>query len=151
MMNFAALAFGCAFGFALSRARATDYDTILGMFRFSDLHLMGVMGVAIATAAIGLAVVRRRARHAVLGGTIDVQPKPVQPGLFAAGLVFGTGWALTGGCPGTVLAQIGELKIYALCTAAGILAGTYAFGMRSSRRAAAASRIAAPAHASRAT
>jgi len=151
MMNLAALLFGCGFGFALSRARATDYDTILAMFRFRDLHLMGVIGVAITTAAIGLAIVRRRARHAVLGGAIDVQPKPVQPGLFPAGLVFGTGWALSGGCPGTVLAQIGELKLYAICTAAGILAGTYAFGIHRSRRAATRTQPAPPAHPSHAT
>ena len=132
-MNLAALLFGLAFGFVLSRARATDYDTISAMFRFRDLHLMGVMGIAIATAAIGLAILKRRARGAVLGGPIEVQPKPPQPRLLAAGLVFGTGWALSGGCPGTVLAQIGELKIYALCTAAGIFAGTYAFGMRRTR------------------
>lgn len=144
-MKFAALVFGAGFGFVLSRARATDYDTILAMFRFRDLHLMGVMGVAIATAAIGLAIVRRRAKHAVLGGAIDVQPKPSQPGLFPAGLVFGTGWALTGGCPGTVLAQIGELKLYALCTAVGILAGTYVFGARRARRSAPATAHSAPA------
>jgi len=143
-VNLAALVFGLAFGFVLSRARATDYDTISGMFRFRDLHLMGVMGIAIATAAIGLAILKRRARGAVLGGPIEVQPKPLQPGLFAAGLVFGTGWALSGGCPGTVLAQIGELKLYAFCTAAGILAGTYVFGARRSRQ---TSTTVAPAHA----
>jgi hypothetical protein len=32
-----------------------------------------------------------------------------------------------------VLAQLGELKLYAGSTLAGILAGTYAFGLRSAR------------------
>lgn len=38
--------FGILFGFTLSRARATDYDTIASMFRLMDLHLMFVIGGA---------------------------------------------------------------------------------------------------------
>jgi len=122
------LAFGAAFGFALSRAGATDYDTIIAMFRGRDLHLAGVMAVAIATSAVGLLMVRRNARRALIGSAIEVQPKPFHRTILPAGLVFGVGWALTGVCPGTALAQLGELKPYALFTVAGILAGTYAYG-----------------------
>jgi hypothetical protein len=135
-MRFAALLFGAGFGFVLSRARATDYDAITGMFRLRDFYLMGVMGVAIAVAALGLAVLKRRRQSALLGGPIEVQPKPTQPGLFVAGLVFGTGWAVTGACPGPVMTQLGELKLYALFTAAGIVAGTWVFGARRARAAA---------------
>jgi uncharacterized membrane protein YedE/YeeE len=127
MMALLYLAFGAAFGFALSRARASDYDTIIAMFRGRDLHLAGVIGVAIATSAIGLALVRRRARRALVGAPIDIQPKPYRRGVFTAGLLFGAGWALTGTCPGTALVQLGELKSYALFTMAGIFAGTYAY------------------------
>lgn len=122
------LAFGALFGFLLSRARATDYDAILGMFRLQDLHLMGVIGSAVATAALGLFLLRRSRARALTGGEIALTPKPMQPRLFLAGLVFGAGWALTGACPGTALAQIGEGKLYALFTTAGILAGTWLYG-----------------------
>jgi uncharacterized membrane protein YedE/YeeE len=135
MMPFLYLLFGAAFGFALSRARATDYDTILGMFRGRDLHLAGVMAVAIATSAVGLALVRRRARRALVGVPIDVHPKPYHRGILAAGLLFGVGWALTGGCPGTVLVQLGELKSYAIFTVTGIFSGTYAYARAKSRTA----------------
>lgn len=123
------LLFGAAFGFALSRARATDYDTILAMFRGRDLHLAGVMAVAIVTSAIGLWIVRRGGtRRAVIGAPIDIQPKSFHRSLLPAALIFGVGWGLTGTCPGTALAQLGELKTYALFTVAGILAGTYVYG-----------------------
>jgi hypothetical protein len=87
---------GALFGFLLSRAGATDYDRIAGMFRFTDLHLMGVMGAAIATAAVALAVLKRRSGPALNGDPVDVKPKPMRPWIFVAGLVFGLGWALTG-------------------------------------------------------
>ena len=128
------LAFGAAFGFALSQARATDYDTIIAMFRGRDLHLAGVIAVAIATSALGLWCVRRGARRALVGQPIDIQPKPYTRSIVPGGLVFGVGWALTGVCPGTALTQLGELKSYAAFSVAGIIAGTYAFGRFSAAR-----------------
>jgi uncharacterized membrane protein YedE/YeeE len=119
---------GAVFGFLLSRGRLTDYDTMMGMFRLTDLHVMGVMGVAIPVAAIGLFLLRRGRVRAATGGEIEVHPKPDHRWTPVAGLVFGAGWALTGVCPGTSLAQIGEGKTYALITALGIIAGTYAYG-----------------------
>lgn len=130
-MRFLYLAFGAAFGFVLSRARASDYDTIIAMFRGRDLHLAGVMAVAIATSALGLWLVRRRARRALVGEPVELHPQRFRSGVLPAALVFGCGWALTGGCPGTVLVQLGELKTYAVFTFAGILAGTYAYARAS--------------------
>ncbi len=95
-MNALYLFFGMLFGFFLSRARATDYNTIVNMFRFSDLHLAGVMGVAIVTAAAGLYLLRRRRATALIGCAIDIHSKPAHKWLPLAGLVFGAGWALTG-------------------------------------------------------
>jgi uncharacterized protein len=124
------LTFGALFGFLLSRARATDYDAIVGMFQFTDLHLMGVMGVGITTAGVGLLLLRRGQAPALTGDhRIEVRPKPMRPRIFVAGLVFGAGWGLSGACPGTALSQVGEGKLYALFTVAGLLAGTYLFGI----------------------
>jgi len=95
-MNALYLVFGALFGFLLSRARATDYDVIAGMFRFTDLHLAGVMVVAIAVAAIGLYLLRRRGASAWIGCPVEVQPRPAHRYTLPAGLVFGAGWALTG-------------------------------------------------------
>lgn len=127
-MRLAFVAAGAVFGFLLSRARATEYDAIIGMFLFQDLHLMGVIGVAIAVAAAGFWVLRRPdARALAGGGAIEFQRKPSHRWIFVAGLVFGTGWALTGACPGPALTQLGEGKLYAAATVAGILAGTYVY------------------------
>lgn len=125
MKPVAFLASGALFGFLLSRGRATDYAAILGMFRLTDLHLFGVIGVAVATAAAGLALLRKSGAHALGGGPIKVEKKPYHKAVFAGGVVFGIGWALSGACPGTALAQLGEGKLYALSTIAGIIVGTW--------------------------
>lgn len=130
MNRLAYLAAGAVFGFILHQARVTDYDTITAMFRLQDLHLMGVMGVAIGVSAAGLWLLRRTGARAVSGSPIEVHPKPMARGVFVGGLVFGAGWALTGACPGTALSQVGEGKLYALFTVAGLVAGTLAYGLR---------------------
>jgi len=90
------LLFGAAFGFILSKARATDYDTIVNMFRFTDLYLAGVMGVAIGVAAVGLYLLRRWGASALIGCPIEVRAKASHKWLPAGALLFGAGWALTG-------------------------------------------------------
>lgn len=115
------LAFGLLFGFILSRVDATSYDAIAQMFLLEDLHVMGVIGVAVIVAGIGLRVLRRQRGPLP---QVTIQPKPRKAGNLIGGLLFGAGWALTGTCPGTGLAQLGELQIMAVFTVAGVFAGT---------------------------
>ncbi|MCB9727710.1 MAG: YeeE/YedE family protein [Deltaproteobacteria bacterium] len=118
------LGFGLLFGFLLSRVGATDFDTIASMFLLTDLHLFGVMGLAMVVAGLGMAWFRARQVRSAVGLPMTLERKPMKPGLIVGGLIFGAGWALTGTCPGTALAQLGEGKLTALATIAGILAGT---------------------------
>lgn len=126
------VAFGAVFGFLLSRARATSPEAITGMFLLTDLHLFVVIGAAIATAAVGIALLKRAGRGACF------RPKaPTRHG-FLGGAVFGVGWALAAACPGTALAQLGEGRVLALATIVGILAGTWLQSRLGARRHAAA-------------
>jgi hypothetical protein len=43
------------------------------------------------------------------------------------GILFGVGWALSGGCPGVVLTQLGEGKLYALFALFGIGLGNWLY------------------------
>jgi uncharacterized membrane protein YedE/YeeE len=125
--------FGVLFGFVLSRGRLTDYDTMARMFRLAEFHVFGVIGSAIVTAAIGFWLLRRAGQQTVAGRPIDMRPKPWHAGAAWGGLVLGAGWGLTGACPGTSLVQVGEGKVVAFFTVAGILAGTYLYARIRSR------------------
>jgi hypothetical protein len=116
------LAFGLLFGFLLARVGATDYDAISGMFQLTYLHLMGVIGLAVALNAIGFLLLRRRGVRARSGEALALAPKPMTRGLLAGSLLFGVGWALSGSCPGTTLSMIGQGKLAGLVIFAGILA-----------------------------
>lgn len=113
--------FGAMFGFVLSRVGATDYDSIRAMFALQNLHLAGVMATAIGLLALGFWLARRKATRTLDGQPLALAPKPMTQGLVVGALLFGVGWALSGTCPGTALAQLGEGKLAALATLAGIL------------------------------
>ena len=54
-------------------------------------------------------------------------------GNIAGGVLFGIGWSIAGMCPGPILVNIGEGKVYALAALAGALVGAGALGTMYSR------------------
>jgi len=121
-------AFGTAFGWVLSRSGAADYDFIQGMFLFTNFQLYGIIATAVAVTAPGLWLLKRRGKTA-FGGTLEVKPKPRHPGNVVGGVLFGVGWSITGMCPGPILVNVGEGKLYALAALAGTLVGAALFGV----------------------
>jgi uncharacterized protein len=121
------VALGTVFGFILSRSGAADYNFIQGMFLFTNLQLYGIIGAAVAVAAPGVWLIKRRGRT-VLGRKIEIELKPLHRGNITGGVLFGVGWSLVGMCPGPILVNIGEGKVYALAALAGALAGAGLFG-----------------------
>jgi uncharacterized membrane protein YedE/YeeE len=122
------VAFGTAFGWVLSRSGAADYDFIQGMFLLTNFQLYGIMGTAVLVTAPGLWLLKRRGRT-VRGAALVVKPKPRHPGNMLGGALFGVGWSITGMCPGPILVNLGEGKLYALGALAGALAGAALFGV----------------------
>jgi uncharacterized membrane protein YedE/YeeE len=118
---------GAIFGFILSRSGAADYDFIQGMFLFTNLQLYGIMATAVLVGVPGIWLIKRRGRT-LLGRQIEIELKPLHRGNITGGVLFGIGWSLAGMCPGPILVNIGEGKIYALATLAGALVGAGAFG-----------------------
>lgn len=129
------LALGALFGVLLSRAGATHYDAYAGLFLFRDLQLLWVIAVGAATGAVAIAALQRaRARVLLTGEPLAPVRKPMRRGLFAGAVLLGLGWGLAGACPGTVLVMVGEGKVQALWTVAGIGLGTWLYGLVEARR-----------------
>jgi uncharacterized membrane protein YedE/YeeE len=121
------LVLGTAFGWVLSRSGAADYDYVQRMFLFESFQLYGIIGTAVVLTAPGLWLLKRIGRTA-LGAPLKVSPKPRHPGNVLGGILFGVGWSITGMCPGPILVNVGEGKVYALAALAGVLVGAGAFG-----------------------
>jgi uncharacterized membrane protein YedE/YeeE len=121
------LLLGTVFGFILSRSGAADYDFIQGMFLFTEFQLYGILAVAVGVTAPGIWLIKRRGRT-LLGRPVAIELKALHRGNIAGGVLFGVGWSLTGMCPGPILVNIGEGKVYAIAALAGALAGAGLLG-----------------------
>jgi uncharacterized membrane protein YedE/YeeE len=113
-----ALALGTCLGFTLARIGFTDFEAIHAMFTLADLRLVAVFGTA-----VGLCAVAYRALP--IGGALPT--RPVTKAAIVGGILFGIGWAISGSCPGSALAQVGEGRLYSLVALAGIIAGSLLF------------------------
>lgn len=133
--NMQYLLFGSIFGFVLSRVGASDYDLIFTMFTGENMKLAYVIITAILTAGAGMAVLKRLGMKGYGGTPITLSKKPLQVKLnILGGAIFGLGWAVTGACPGTVLAQVGEGKLLGLVSMTGMVLGTYAYALMQERK-----------------
>lgn len=120
---------GGFFGLVAIRSEIASWYRIYEMFRFESFHMYGVIGSAVVTAALSLALLRK------LGITRDSQPlhvRPADPGRYRyllGGAVFGLGWGLVGACPGPIYALLGSGYAGAAVILLGALLGTYAYGV----------------------
>jgi uncharacterized protein len=116
---------GLAMGIALSAGGFTDWAEVHRMFTLGlqdggpscdTLRLMLAFCLAALLAGLGFLLLARR----------DAIPmKPIHRGTVPGAALFGAGWAITGACPAAALVQLGEGKLAALATLAGILAGSW--------------------------
>src|SRR5690606_36542656 len=94
---------------------------IMDKLLLRDATVAKVMGTAIVVGAAGVYALVERGR-----ASLDI--KPLRPTALVGGAVlFGTGLALIGYCPGTSLAAIGAGRRDALAGALGMLAGAVLF------------------------
>lgn len=120
------LGFGFAHGFVVSRLGVSSYDEVRRMVTFADPRLWLVFMTTVAIAAVGFLVLNRHNRW-------GLPENRIHRGTIVGGILFGTGWALTGACPGVVLVQLGEGRIAALFTIAGVLVGNWLYGKAHAR------------------
>jgi uncharacterized membrane protein YedE/YeeE len=123
-LNAVGLIFGTAFGFVLGWARLTDYDVIHDMLMLREPDVFLIMGSAIATAAVGVRVLRAfRVRSIVDGTPVKWAVDTPRPKHLWGSALFGVGWSVAATCPGPVAAQVGRGQFAGLFTIAGLLAG----------------------------
>lgn len=121
MRNALGLATGLVFGALLQRGGLADSRTIVGQLTGDDSRVAKTMGTAVAVGALGHRWLKRR-------GFATVEPKPMSPvGLVGGAVLFGTGMALSGYCPGTAAAAAGSGRREAVWAMAGMLAAATLF------------------------
>jgi uncharacterized protein len=129
-MMAAYLVLGILFGVTLTKAEVISWFRIQEMFRFQAFHMYGIIGSAIAVAAVGRRLVERGPVERVeLCGGVAREEKERGTRYWAGGAMFGLGWALTGACPGPLFVLVGGGVSVMLVAVASALAGTWVYGV----------------------
>jgi uncharacterized membrane protein YedE/YeeE len=117
------LAVGIAFGAALVLSGLSSPRRILDMLRLKDLFLLRVIVTALGTGIVGVALLDSAGLAHTTIKTLHVVA------LVLGGAIFGTGFAITGYCPGTSLAATAEGRRDAPFVVAGGLVGAGVFAL----------------------
>ena len=121
---------GCAFGAVLTESEVISWFRIQEMFRFQAFHMYGVIASAILVAGASLALIKRLGLRGSDGQRLGLAPKEVGSGAryIIGGAIFGVGWALTGACPGPLVALVGSGVPVMIVAVVSALAGTWTYG-----------------------
>jgi uncharacterized membrane protein YedE/YeeE len=132
-----ALPTGVIFGFFLTGSGLGDYHTIHDGLLLRDPYIYLMMAATVATAALGIALLRRRG-HTLFGEPLNIPRHPVRRTAVYGGAVFGVGFGVGATCPGITVAGFATGSLYGLVVLAGILIGLWLRGsveQRPTRRA----------------
>lgn len=129
MNNMVFLILGVVFGLLLSFAGATHFDFYAQLFMLQNPQLAQVIMSAVVVGVIGIWVMRRlQANVLMTGERISFEKKVMQKGWILGSLMFGIGWGITGTCPGSAPAMLGEGKFIIIPVLLGVMVGTYIYG-----------------------
>ena len=122
---------GCAFGAVFMEAEVVSWFRIQEMFRFDAFHMYGIIGSAVMVAGLSLIAIKKLGLRNADAEPLALAPKAVGSGVryVAGGTIFGLGWALTGACPGPLVALVGSGVPVMIVALAGALAGTWVYGL----------------------
>jgi uncharacterized protein len=119
---------GAVFGVALSWTGMSSPEVIRGALLFEDSYLFLMFASAVATAFVGIRVLRAlRARALLTGEPVGWSVAPPERRHVVGSLMFGTGWAISGACPGPIATQLGQGVAWSLFTLAGVVVGIAIF------------------------
>jgi uncharacterized membrane protein YedE/YeeE len=129
LFNLKYAAAGVWFGILLVKSEVISWFRIQEMFRLQSFHLYGVLGSAVITGIMCIWLIKKFNIKTLNGDTIVFPEKKFNKGLVYGGLIFGSGWAFTGACPGPLFAQIGTGATVVTATLLSAIAGTWVYGL----------------------
>ena len=123
---------GIVFGIVISWSGMASPEIIRHALLFEQAYLFLMFASAVATAWLGLALLRRRERAALLtGDRLTYGREAVQRRHIVGSFLFGIGWGVADACPAPIAAQLGQGIPWAVFTLAGVGFGVWLFLRRS--------------------
>lgn len=103
---------GLTLGYTVSNIGFADYTELNRMFTFQDLRMLLSFAGAVVIIVCAFALLRVRRT-----------PGRIHAGVIPGAVLFGTGWAISGGCPAIPVVQFAGGYLPALVTIVGVTVG----------------------------
>ncbi|MFD6324471.1 YeeE/YedE thiosulfate transporter family protein [Streptomyces sp. NPDC058442] len=103
---------GLALGYTVTNIGFGDYAELNRMFTFQDLRMFFSFAGAVGIIVCVFALLRVRRT-----------PGRIHAGVIPGAVLFGTGWAISGGCPAIPIIQVASGHLPALVTIVGVAVG----------------------------
>lgn len=127
---------GSLFGFGLSYATMIRPEVVFSFLRFDDLGLLWVLGSATTLTFVAYQLAPKILKKPLTAASFGSHPAVMNKDTLVGAAIFGTGWGISGVCPGPAIAGIGAGNWPLLIVVASMLLGAFVHGWLESNKSA---------------
>jgi len=122
---------GTLFGITLYMSEVSSWFRIYEMFQFNSFHMYGVIGTAVFLGATITFIIKKLKLKSILNGsTIEIADKEKGWKRYLyGGIIFGSGWAISGACPGPMFSLLGAGFFPIIVVILSATLGTFVYGL----------------------
>ena len=122
---------GTLFGITLYMSEVSSWFRIYEMFQFNSFHMYGVIGTAVFLGATITFIIKKSKLKSILNGsTIEIADKEKGWKRYLyGGIIFGSGWAISGACPGPMFSLLGAGFFPIIVVILSATLGTFVYGL----------------------
>jgi uncharacterized protein len=115
---------GVVFGVTLSWTGMSSPEVLREALLLDNAYLYLFFASAVATATLGLWLLRRaRVRAVLTGEPVGWAREAPRRNHVVGSLIFGVGWGVADACPGPIATQLGQGVLWSLFTITGVFGG----------------------------
>jgi len=122
---------GTLFGITLYMSEVSSWFRIYEMFQFNSFHMYSVIGTSVFLGATITFIIKKLKLKSILNGsTIEIADKEKGWKRYLyGGIIFGSGWAISGACPGPMFSLLGAGFFPIIVVILSATLGTFVYGL----------------------
>jgi len=119
---------GLIFGAGLASGGMSKPEIVLSFLKLEDFGLIVLMACAAGIDFLAINVVPRFIDKPLLGGEFKPRERKFGRNTMIGAIIFGTGWGISGLCPGAALSSLGIGNLPVVAGIAAMFLGAYVMG-----------------------
>ncbi|MEK9603750.1 MAG: DUF6691 family protein [Flavobacteriaceae bacterium] len=122
---------GVLFGITLYMSEVSSWFRVYEMFQFDSFHMYGVIGTAFFFGTVVVFMIKKLKVKSVFDGNsiAIVDKEKGWKRYLLGGIIFGSGWAISGACPGPMFSLLGAGFYPILIVIFSATFGTFCYGL----------------------